>query len=406
MNNPVNKKEPSAVDTTIFLFLSVLSKFGDTVFLVGLPIHLYKLGGGSILSSTYLSLVITLTILGASKLVISVNAKNPLLISGLGEVGMFLIEMLLLASIKVFGESEFIVLIFIVPLALTYNLYASAKFFQLQDYFFTNRLFYWTTIQSVLSQLGLLLGIISASYLETFFGLTGLLVVDAVSFLAFGLPMIFYYRKGLEPQEIASASDLSNSEKLDKRTAVLLIYLITGASLFLSWETASALSTASSSFAYELTTLGFMRGVLGVGGLALGLLISRSSPRTSALVWTISLVVGLPLTFCLTFWHAASALSLLFFCTGLISALGVAIQRQVFYSLKTSSLEFSKLNSLQWIYESVLALLVTPIGYLCDLRGTMLLPIQIALLSLVIFGGFGSWITTKNLLRRAGIING
>ncbi|MBI2519037.1 MAG: hypothetical protein HYV97_01410 [Bdellovibrio sp.] len=385
-------------DAKIFLALSLLSRFGDTVFLVGLPIHLYKLGGNSILSSTYVNLLITLTILTAHKLVLKVNAKNPLFVAGAGELVMFFIELVLLAVISITGESQTLILLFVIPLALTYNLYAPAKFFQLQDYFFVNKPFFFTTLQSILSSIGVILGILASGYIEHHFGLTGLLWVDALSFLAFGIPMLMYYYRKLEPVVTVHGIE-SPAAILSKGQIKFLICLLTASSLFLSWETASLLSVSAKSFGMQLTTLGFMRSVWGAIGLLIGLWLSAQTARIAISSWAFCLILLVPLTIGFSSLNPALTLPIFFMAIGVISSLAISIQRLVFRSLDESSAVFSKLNSMQWIYESALAIFITPIGYLSDHAFEIyLLPLHVAIIALFVIGGLGSLVTTKLLL--------
>ena len=382
-----------------FILLSFLSSFGDTLFLTGLPIYFYKVSGGSILETTYVSIAITITVLLTRKWIISFNKKHPLLITAYGELTMAAIEAVILVA-YFFCHSKWIVLAGVFPLAMTYNFYAPAKFFKLQDYFFKSDVFYLTAWQSAANRFGVLAAIFVSGWVVLHWGLNGILIIDGLTFLFFGAMVLWGYR--LFPERVEAAVVSEDSGKADaniipKGALGFGLVLIAVSTLFASWEIASSIAVSSKITFMDVDKIGVLRAIIGGLGVFAGLFISRHAQKFSFPIWVFTLFI---LTFGLlvTGHFGSEAIYVLFFFGGVLACIGLPVQRGIYERVKLQGGDDTLVTSGQWIYNAALSLSLIPIGYFSDHN---LVPslnaLQISAGTILVVGLFGGFIIYKGL---------
>ena len=384
-----------------FILMSFLSSFGDTLFLTGLPLYFYKESGGSVLQTTYVSIAITISVLLTRKWIIHFNKKHPLLITAYGEIAMAGIEAIVLVAYLIF-KSKWIVLAGVFPLAVTYNFYAPAKFLKLQDYFFKTDVFYLTAWQSAANRFGILTAIFVSGWIVIHWGIEGILIIDGLTFLIFGLMVLWGYRVFPTRTEAAVLPDLPNSvatENIIPPSALAFsLILISVGTLFTSWEVASSIAISSKVSSFGVDKMGAMRAIVGGLGVIVGLLISRYAKQWSFHIWTFSLFI-LTLGLSVVGAFGNEAIYVLFFFGGILACINLPVERGIYERVKLQGGDDTFFISGQWIYNAALSLCLIPIGYLSDSNTIPALnALQISSLTILVVGLLGGYVIYRHLV--------
>jgi hypothetical protein len=352
----------------LFLSMFFLSSVGDALFLSGIPLFLFVESGGRLSSLTLLSVIISVTIVVGRKVIFKINQSEPLLTTAYGEWVMASIEVLLLGFWLLTG-SVWVIAIALVPLAMTYNAYAPAKFLRLQDYFYSDQQRTWlTSVQSSLDKIGLLVGMAISGWIVSVAGIVGILVLDAITFSAFGL--YAYWASKHEEEEATNklASDAGKSESVSeeadslKRLAPLLLPFVVVITVIIAWDETISIGILQKDHPHQaLATLTFLKATLGVAGMIAGTLLARCYPKYLYWLWfSIPPVVGslLLMSFDLKFL-------VVFFLAGIIGSTIVVIEREIIAATSDAQSRGKRASQL-WIASSVAKISIPALALILD----------------------------------------
>ncbi len=392
--------------SVVFILLCYLSSFGDAIFLSGIPVFFYQESGGSILETTYVSVAIIVTVIIARKWIVHFNKKSPLLMTAVGEVLMGCIEIVLIVLYH-FTHSKWVIIVGVFPLALVYNFYVPIKFFRLQDHFFPGDTFFLTSIQSAAFKIGTLSGIFISGFIVLSYGIYGVLVIDSLSFFLFGIAMYVAYRvlkvSSMKKNEAEKPKESPISLITNNVVLVVVFISISMATLFTSWEQASAIAVASKITHFAVDKSSLMRAYIGAMGMLSSLFFVKIFSRHNLYLWFVTLFV---LAIVLTVLGSVLpyfAVDLLFFFGGVLSVLVLPIQRSVYKALEVKNLNFAEVAAKHWIYNSALGLSLIPIGYFCDRITTPVFnDLQMSMMLVLFFGCVGGLVIYK---RQIGSVN-
>lgn len=376
---------------------SFISSFGDALFLTGVPLYLYEYGGKSVFFALLFSLVINLTVVLSKKLIIQLNRKSAWSLVAAGELSMAAAEIMLLVAFFLF-PSHFVLFPGIFILALIYNAYAAAKFYRLPQDFFQDNTPKQATIQSSFYRAGTLAGIIAAGPLYGLGGLPAIMIADILSFLTFGLFVLWTGKSKSTPIQTdepksshqdnnATTKSPNNQNQNLKKT----LFYICFSSLILSWEQSALLPIINQTFGTPLSSASIERGIYGIIGVLLGVFIGRRSQHLSLSIWKTSLTVGLGFIFIFLFIESSLNRLLIFFVFGLIGSFAISSQRELqLQAAKSTQTNTGELLAKIWIANSCTKFFLPLVGLLSDRFASFLNPIQLSILGLVALGSVGT----------------
>lgn len=389
-----------------FILLSFLSSFGDSVFLSGVPLYLYKSGGNSIFDTTLVTVAITLTVIVARKPIARINSQHPLLVTGVGELLMGLVELMLLAAYIIYS-SKWLIVLGVIPLALIYNSYGAAKFYRIQDYVFGDDSHFYVSLQSAANRIGMLMGVAASGWLVTRSGVKSILLVDSASFLFYGIIVIYLFsRSRVSKPELSK----SNSIKTFAQKSLIGIsrnYISYGlvfmfvAGLFTTWEQASSVAIVSKLSTLPLDQVSRSRAILSGVGILAGLVSARFFPRMLYSTWLVSILI---LTIGVSLLAGASlpiVTVILFFAGGLLASITVPVQRELFSLAGGSEEGKSALAATYWIYGAGLKLMIAPITWIAESKLVSFLNSLQSVTTLIFLVGIvGGYLISKTAMNR------
>lgn len=353
----------------LYLFFSFLSALGDTVFLFGIPLYLYNENGKQLSYSALVPFIIIFTIFAFKKFIFKVNHLNPLFLVSTGELVMGAIELVLLFLLVLFKQSSLLILLMLIPLALTYNIYSASKRLKIQDYFFSDNKVFLNGIHSTLDRIGRLLGVFLAGYILEHFNISGLILFDALTFFSFGLFVLIFYcsKKNDCVATVTSIEDkekdvIPNSYSQVKTIFILLIVL----NLFLAWENSSFVPSFQREGNYDLFNLVQIKAGLNLIGLILGLVALKFFLQKITLF-----LYGLSFTFLLSvsFFSGIELFCLLSVFVGFMSILLVSFQRGLIKRIAAHGKSLSEVATSFWYFQVVTSFSILPINFLSDTYG-------------------------------------
>ena len=381
----------------LFIALSFLSSFGDSLFLFGVPLFLYKMSG-QIVETTYVPLIISLMILLTRPLIIKANKLNPLKVVGFGEILMGLVELVILLAFIKF-ESRWLVIAGVFPLAIIYNFFYTPKFYGLQDYFFDRQTFHFTAWQSAFIRAGYFLGIVLSGYLVTNYGLIEILAIDILSFLSFGIFILYFESKGIRPSK-DEVQDNSQETALHPGLVTYSIIFATVSTLFLTWDNSTSISTASKLLKLNLDYSTYWKVGLGLMGLGTGVLASKFLKTKAFSIWIGTILVA---TLCTLVTYQLSkelSFAVIFFFERVIANLTIPIQRETYRQVELSGGDRKSVEANQFIFTAVFTLVLAPMIFLIENYPTGVLnTLQITSVSILLIGSLGG-ILIYRLLRK------
>ncbi len=383
-----------------FLAFSFVSSFGDAVFLTGIPLYLYT-QSGSLTASALLPVVIAVTILLFRHPIAGASEVNPVLLTGLGELTMVGLELVILFFIP-FTNHTLLLSVATIPLAVAYNIYGSAKFFRVQEYFFEQNMVFWTALQGIGNKVGFIAGGGASALILAKSGLAGLIVIDLASFLAFGLFMLFLYlfghRTKIYKQESSSSPTSEKTPILPRNLSGLGgIGAMSAITLLLVWERSSLIPSATLALGTTSEFTAELRTIIVVGAMLLATVLLRlNAARLSQYFFAglIFLAVGVLMTLIRETQTAGFAILLL--GIGCIMATQLPLQKLIYNSFEIDEKHKSRLIANHWIWTSALTLLLLPINYFFSDLGHMTLVCMLG--SILFIGGLGGIAVAEYLI--------
>lgn len=342
-----------------FLFLSFLSQMGDCIFLSGIPLYLYK-ESGSLLETSYVTIVITICVFLFKKYIKKSLDKNPLKVTGIGELSMGIVETVFLI-LFIFLESKYIIMISVFPLAIIYNIYAPSKFLYIQKYFFKSKEFQLTTIQSVVNKTGVFAGVIISGYLVENGGVKLILLADIFTFLIYGISMLIFYR--LLDDEVNDDEKKVSSEQesmmdwgsRSKPVYVIALFVFT---LIATVEQASMISILSRFLNVGLDYASYIKSIMTFIGLLVGTFLSFKFFKRVFNIWIACFVLILTLSL---FLDKVNFIYVILVLIGVIGSLSIPIQKDFYKGLSLSGKDDKKFAANIWVLQSFERLSVAPI---------------------------------------------
>jgi MFS family permease len=347
-----------------YLIASFLDNIGDYIFLSSIPLFFYKWGGDSVLFSTFVSVLITVVILIGRKTMINFSRINPLDLVFRGELTMGSIEIAFLVLFSI-THFEWLVLVLFVVLALIYNLYAPTKIYRLQEFFFHEKLEYYTSIQSSLNKIGILIGIGLSGYILEKFGIKGVLICDALGFFIFALMLFFYKNEKIVSKVIENKVAEENNDSL--KNAVLFFIIIIAYSLFISWGQSTLLPTLNKVTGKSFTELSILRATLSILGMIVTLILIKKNVK---LINKLSLLAMFSVTIIspvLVFVSPEIYMTFLFFIFGVLATVSTSFSKSIFKVLdKKNYFNGQNTATIYWIYSSLLKFTLPLYGLFID----------------------------------------
>lgn len=351
----------------LLLILTLLSSIGDTIFLVGLPMHLYKSSGNTFVSTTYVSILIYLTVFICRKYIIKIQSeKKPIDIVIGGELAMGALEVLVLV-IYFYFQSDWVLILSVIPLALLYNLYAVPKFFDLQDYFHRGELVKFTALLSFFRESGIFIGVLIAGFLIEKYSIFEVLIADAFSFILFGISILLYklyFRDDKYKQDKISKEvnvDKSKYYEMDLKTFMIISSIV---GFFLSWQQSSLIPVVNNSYGIPLDEVSMLRTVFGAIGLSFGLYLINKKINIQKM-WCI-LTLSVPAFVFTTFFLGSYVMIItMLIAMGLLKAFSDAGKKACYMQYKANN-KYPSIASVQWTTESLFKLTLIPLAYFID----------------------------------------
>jgi len=381
-----------------FILISFFSSFGDTLFLAGVPLYFYKASGGSIAETAYLPIVITIAIFLSKRVIFDLNKKHPLQLTAYGEILMGAIEILLIGIVWHY-PSQWVILIGTLPLAVIYNVYAPAKFFRIQEYFFKEDVFHLTTWQSAANRLGTLAAIFLSGWIVVHSGIIGILAVDCASFLLFGGFALLYLRRFSNSAQPVSGNKAQVTEKhaLNLKVTALkwLLPLISLSTFFVTWDRSSVVATAATTTGLSVDSLSIYKALFGAAGIILGVVVGKLGERAGLYAWCAGLFLGTIGIACIG-GNPIPVAYFLFFIAGLVSCIANPVLKTIYSEVSRLGGDGISVSTGHWIYNSVLSFSLLPIGILTE-KVHFLNALQISALAVAVIGALGGAVILKTL---------
>lgn len=348
----------------VLLVLTLLSSIGDTIFLVGLPLHLYKTTNQSFASTTLISILIYLTVFLFGRLIIKINSqKNPLEIVAFGEISMGVVELITLVIYFV-TKSELVLILAVVPLALIYNLYAVPKFFEIQDFFHKGEVVKFTSLISFFREAGVFLGVIIGSFLIQYHSIFEVLLVDAASFILYGVILLMYRNNTLDRKsfEQTKTKTIEDTKGISSLRHFLIVSSISG--FFLAWQQSSSIPVVNHSFHLPFDQISIFRTIAGLIGLALGVIIINLNFDISK-IWKNTACMVLVFIFGSYFVNSYVVVFTLFLVFGLLKSTTDAAKKSYYLNCKAQDM-YPNLAAVQWTVESLSKISLIPLALAMD----------------------------------------
>ncbi|MGE3611033.1 MAG: MFS transporter [Bacteriovoracaceae bacterium] len=348
----------------LLLLLTFISSIGDTIFLVGLPLHLYKSSDQSFTSTTIISILIYLTVFIFSKVIIKIHSiGNPIKTVAWGEITMGMIEILTLLIYN-HQNSNVVLIISIIPLALVYNLYAVPKFYELQDYFCNGEVTKYTALMSFFREAGVFTGITAASFIIEYYSIKEALILDSISFLFYGIILLAYKSKSknshLKNQQ-TKPNSASNFEDLSLKNFLIISSI---SSFFLAWQQSSSIPVINNSFNISFDSIGLMRVIFGVTGLGIGILILNLNYSIKKFWIHTTLAVLIIVLISYLFDNYIIAVTV-FVILGTLKSSNDAARKSYYVNCLNKGI-YPKLASIQWTVESLTKMSLIPLAFVMD----------------------------------------
>lgn len=387
-------------DYIIVILLSLVSSIGDTLFLTGIPLYFFVSGEGNIVDTTYVAIAITITIVLFQKPIRKINMDgNPLFIVGIGEMTMGAIEIIILI-LFIYFKSKWILLAAVFPLALVYNFYAASKFFKIQDYFFHSDDMFLTSIQSAAIKLGRVFGISLVAYILKSGGIEQIILLDAISFFIFGSYILMnYFIKGsiafIPFSKKEPSSNIPNCNLTEKKVQFgLMIWGM--AKLLGAWEGASSQAIFAKNSLLSLIDIGNLRAVMTGIGIVIGIMFAKYFKKIIVNAWFLSILVstvGMLFSFRLA---PEFTIVIFYLCAGFGLSTTVPIMRMIYKFYEEQGTDSNYIMMKQWVYGSVISLLILPLGMISDLNIVKLnINIELTFLSMSIIGLASGFVMVK-----------
>ena len=290
-------------------------------------------------------------------------------------------------------NSNTLLLISVIPLALVYNLYAVPKFFEIQDYFHKGELVRFTSLMSVTRETGVYIGIITAGFLIENYSIKEVLIVDIFSFIFYGL-IVFIVKNKLKKQHSENSKVNSEYDNEKKYCLPLRNFLVTSllTGFLLAWQQSSSIPAINNSFGIDLDTASYFRAIFGVAGLLIGLLIVSKINNIEKL-WSVLPVIFLPLFLVLYYISPYAVMFILFSFLGLLKSVSDAAKKSVYISYKSNNI-YPGIASIQWTTESFWKIALVPLALVIDkfFQGTQhtLIIYIVLLIVLSVLSGIGN----------------
>lgn len=354
------------INTLLYLFFAFFSALGDTVFLFGIPLYLYQENGKQLTFTALVPFIIIFTIFVFKKFIFKVNHLNALFLVSAGELTMCFLELILLLLLKNISNSTTVILIMLLPLALTYNTYSASKRIKIQDYFFHENKVFMNGVFSTVDRLGRLAGFFLAGLILEKFNIWGLIAFDSLTFFSFGLFILYTYstKKNDPPVSTVQPADDEKNIIPNSNLHIKLIFaLVIALNLFLSWENSSFVPSIQRDNDLNISILAQQKALLNLVGLLLGLSILRFFPKlivylfyffSSAFVFSLFLFNGIYLFY---------SISIL---VGIFSILMISFQRGLIKSIADNKRSLSEVSTSFWYFQVLTSFSILPINYLSD----------------------------------------
>ena len=382
-----------------FLFLSSLSYFGDTLFLFGIPLYLYKISG-EVTETTYIGLAISLAILITRPLIVKANLHNPLKIVAYGEILMAILELFLIVAFIVLG-SRWVLIAGVFPLAIVYNFFYVAKNYKLQDYFFDKDSFYLTSLKSAFDKFGQFAGMILSGIFVVNYEIYYLIFIDLLSFLVFGLFILSFYKKDIKTGN-AHREELEKISGVSPKVIFISMVMAVMASYFMMWDRGTSTSIASKLLGLNLDIVIYFKVLTGGAGLLLGVFFSKYFRKSILYIWLSSILIA-TVGGLLTYGEGGSiAFFLIFFSGGILTSLTTPILRDSYLQIELNGGNRAKVEANQFVYTSLFTISLTPMTYLLEHYQILNLNLlQSSTLFILLLGGIGGgiiyWILRKDI---------
>lgn len=357
---------PMKINSLFYLFFAFFSALGDTVFLFGIPLYLYQENGKQLTFTALVPFIIIFTIFVFKKFIFKVNHLNALFLVSAGELAMFFLELILLLLLKNFSNSTAVILIMLLPLALTYNTYSASKRIKIQDYFFQENKVFMNGVFSTVDRLGRLAGFFLAGIVLENFNILGLIAFDSLTFFSFGLFIFYtYLKKKNEPpiSTVLQGDDEKNVIPNSNLHIKLIFALVISLNLFLSWENSSFVASIQRNNDLNISILAQQKALLNLAGLLLGLSMLN---LLSKLIVPVFYFFSGAFVFCLFFFKGIYLFNTVSILVGIFSILMVSFQRGLIKKIADNKRSLSEVSTSFWYFQVLTSFSILPINYLSD----------------------------------------